>query len=83
MNMKTHTVTQKLHAIDIARLRQGIDDIEAGRVTHNAAKLRYLAALVSRYAVINELPRHTDCRWDITDARNYPHTERLDNAKLR
>lgn len=58
----------RLVAKDIAALRRGLDQIEAGVVGTEAAQIRYLAALVSRAAVRSGLPRETSCRWDVTDA---------------
>lgn len=64
--MKTGKVTKTLSE-DLDLLQQAIDQLRAGYVGTQAAKVRHYAALVSRSAENARLPRHTDCTWDLSE----------------
>ena len=54
---------------DLDDLQRAIDQLRAGYVGTDAARVRYYAAIVSRQAETAELPRRTSCRWDLHENR--------------
>ena len=55
---------------DIARLENAIQQLKDGYIGTDAAKLRYIAAMVSRSAINANLPRKTRVKWDIDAEMN-------------
>lgn len=54
---------------DLDRLQTAIDQLRAGYVGTEAARIRYYAAVVSRQAEQARLPRQTSFRWNLDENR--------------
>ena len=67
----------------IDELKQAIKEIETGYIGTAAARIRYNAAVVSRFAIDSKLPRHTKNKWDLYEyKKEHRKSQRWLNDKL-